>query len=1076
MALQTDEISIKITSVADKAINTLTKLADKYSSLSNAIQPVTNALKKTSDVISSTTSKFKSLSNTADKTANDFRDKLKEALNLNPKVDISDAEKKLNTIKDKYDELKLATERFDNSIYGAGKNSPKGSFYGDRYQKDINKPMNTLHAPDISKLNVSYVEAKAQMAEYSKEMEKLNTEIDKTNGKKVDIKLSDVVYDIESATKALIVLNDELEKAKGTSNYENIKAAMKNIEKQFGITRKEALASSENVEKIGKSARRVGRPVNNLSRIFDKVKSSSSKIGSAFSGLGNKIQKVFGVGEHKLKKFSLGLMGIRTVMSFLTKSVTAYLSFDSMLQDSVSNSWNMMGALLGPAIEYVANMFAYATTYIYSFVKALTGIDLVARANAKAMATQAKATKGAAKEAQKALAPFDEIFNINQDKNAAGGGGSDLDLIEVPDIKANTIFDNLMKALKEGRWYDAGKIIADGINDALDSIPWNSIQKKAQSLGTNIAKFMNGSIENLDWNLLGSTIGNGIQTAIVFAYSWVTEFNFAAFGKGLGDSLNSAFASIDWAMLAQTIGKGIIGVFDTISNFLAEVDWQKIGEDVRMFLVNIPWKDIWESVKTAIKEAFEGFSEFIGGLLNIKPEDVQGFLREIGIIVAGIATFALTLKVLDLFKKEKGPVSDAVSTIGESFGNAAEKFGKAAEIIAVLGGLALVISSLTELFKTFSDSNMSLGEAAAFLGIAIGSVVAGFVAIAAASKMIELPQVIGIAVVFAGLSAVFLTLTGLMNSFANAGVKINDVVKLMVTIFGSMIVLMAAIALLGPAMTAGLIPFSILMLEISAVLIVMALTIPTILDAVGKFINTIAPPLIALLRTIGDIIVSIIYSLGTVLPPIIRSVGSLFKTIFDGISKVVNTVGNTIVKILNSAKDLTTTVLNAILNFINRLGPAINNFVNNAIYAVTRLINFMISGVEYMVNTLVIDGIRNMIKAVNKIPLVNLPVPSRVSVPRFVPKLETGTNRIEKEGLYHLHEDEAVVPKKYNPALGGGFEQDDRAVEETNSLLRALIDVVESKDYQPKIGVDDIGKASVDYIRKQRRVTGGSVI
>ena len=43
-------------------------------------------------------------------------------------------------------------------------------------------------------------------------------------------------------------------------------------------------------------------------------------------------------------------------------------------------------------------------------------------------------------------------------------------------------------------------------------------------------------------------------------------------------------------------------------------------------------------------------------------------------------------------------------------------------------------------------------------------------------------------------------------------------------------------------------------------------------------------------------------------------------------------------------------------------------------------------------------------------------------------------------------------------------------------LLRQLIDIVDSKDYQPKITVDEIGQASVTFIRNQKRITGGSVI
>ena len=54
---------------------------------------------------------------------------------------------------------------------------------------------------------------------------------------------------------------------------------------------------------------------------------------------------------------------------------------------------------------------------------------------------------------------------------------------------------------------------------------------------------------------------------------------------------------------------------------------------------------------------------------------------------------------------------------------------------------------------------------------------------------------------------------------------------------------------------------------------------------------------------------------------------------------------------------------------------------------------------------------------------ININIPgTKIGVgwkPFKIPGLATGTNQIENEGLYHLHEGEAVVPKKYNPTTGG---------------------------------------------------------
>lgn len=325
---------------------------------------------------------------------------------------------------------------------------------------------------------------------------------------------------------------------------------------------------------------------------------------------------------------------------------------------------------------------------------------------------------------------------------------------------------------------------------------------------------------------------------------------------------------------------------------------------------------------------------------EIKPPKWLIIIRDIGqwiidhwkIIVGAIVAVGLALIGIKIAKwiGDASKAKEATEGLGTSFTGFFDKLGTAVEVIAILGGLALVISSLTELITAFSESGMTL----------------------------------------------------------------TDVIGLMGTVLGTIVILMGAIALLGPSMTAGLIPFLGVVAGISAILLVMAATLPTILTAVSDFITAIAPSLIQLLDTIGINIDRIITSLGTNLPPIINSIGGLFGTVFNGIAKVISTVGNTIVKVLNTAKDLVTTVLNAILNFINRLGPAINNFVDNVIRAVTKLINFMISGIEYLVNTLVIRAVNKMIEAINKIGEyvgIEIPTVSQVSIPRFVPKFAKGT-------------------------------------------------------------------------------------
>src|SRR5699024_1730873 len=80
---------------------------------------------------------------------------------------------------------------------------------------------------------------------------------------------------------------------------------------------------------------------------------------------------------------------------------------------------------------------------------------------------------------------------------------------------------------------------------------------------------------------------------------------------------------------------------------------------------------------------------------------------------------------------------------------------------------------------------------------------------------------------------------------------------------------------------------------------------------------------------------------------------------------------------------------------------------------------------------LIINAINAMINGLNKIKIKSPKIPSWV--PKFggkgfeigfnipnVPSLDVGTNLVKEDGLAMIHEGEAVVPKKYNPASGGG--------------------------------------------------------
>ena len=88
-----------------------------------------------------------------------------------------------------------------------------------------------------------------------------------------------------------------------------------------------------------------------------------------------------------------------------------------------------------------------------------------------------------------------------------------------------------------------------------------------------------------------------------------------------------------------------------------------------------------------------------------------------------------------------------------------------------------------------------------------------------------------------------------------------------------------------------------------------------------------------------------------------------------------------------------------------------------------------------------------------------------------LPRLDVGTNNIPEDGPYYLHANEAVVPKKYNPALGGGTN------EETNRRLDTLIDVIANMETTNivNIGNEQLYRRQQRYVRRQNDKYGTDI-
>ncbi len=159
-----------------------------------------------------------------------------------------------------------------------------------------------------------------------------------------------------------------------------------------------------------------------------------------------------------------------------------------------------------------------------------------------------------------------------------------------------------------------------------------------------------------------------------------------------------------------------------------------------------------------------------------------------------------------------------------------------------------------------------------------------------------------------------------------------------------------------------------------------------------------------------------------------------FTGLWDGIKGIFNGVVNwfkgaikSYINIYVNAFDAIRRAFIGVWDFIkgawSKGGKIFAGFTDGVVNTFKRVVNLLIRGI----NTAIAIPFRTLNSSLNRIRGVNIlgvepfkglwkhnPIPT----PR-IPSLDVGTNYVGGDGLAMLHKGEAVVPKKYNPAMGG---------------------------------------------------------
>lgn len=536
---------------------------------------------------------------------------------------------------------------------------------------------------------------------------------------------------------------------------------------------KKARAQSEaqaSNTKLQSSEENLGNSSSRLKTIFGAIADSVQWLGLRVGKLSGKFNKIKSVGSNAFKSIKSHIVGSDSALAKFGKRLSSSLSmysrvFKMMLLFQLFSAGmdlvkNQIGGALTQNAQFCASLAAIkgnlaiafqpiynailpalntlmagirqATIWLASFTHTLFGGSVKSSvAAAKAIDAQTNSTKGLTKATQKqakAQSDLDELNIIPDNSNSSdpsSGTGStgvqpsygDADLIS----GQNAFAEKLKEAWANSDFTEIGQIVADKINDALNSINWDKIQATAKKIALCLATFLNGFVGELDWGLVGSTIANGLNTALIFAYTFLTTFNFLKFGQAIGTMINSGVSTFNWALLGSAIAAGFNAAFDFVYGFVTTMDWAQLGTSIGTAITTFFQDTDWAELGMDLSGLVLGLLTLLD--TTIESTDWTEVGTSIGDVIKNIDWPTVFQEVWNVITDAFGGLKDVLTGFLTSIGMDENTAQIISEFATAIGAVTLAFGPLSKILGTVNGVMDIFKDKNALIALAIAAVI-----------------------------------------------------------------------------------------------------------------------------------------------------------------------------------------------------------------------------------------------------------------------------------------------------------------------------------------------------------------
>lgn len=649
--------------------------------------------------------------------------------------------------------------------------------------------------------------------ELEKQLDEIYYKIERMQNKKAQMEANGTAYVDQSASKEYAVLLAQLEASENrladignrlgvsyatlrqriadvnpaSSQFrEIIASSVSPMQKVVGILR----AMKSQLFGVDKAQKKVDKSSSAMRRGMKKTDSTTKNLSNSVFRLGNmfKLMLIRMAMRGVISSTREGLQKLAQYSDSTNRAISALISEMIQLRNSFSTTFANLIQYAQPALTQFISLLSQAVTWTAQLFAALAGKDTYVKAvkvqqdYADSLEKTTDSTKDAAKETQKAIAPFDELIQIIRTKkedSSTDSGKNELkpeDMFTTEEVandiklraeEIKNIFGKLFEPIKDS-WDSHGTYAVQAAKSAL-----GSLKQLAGDIGASFLQVWNdeGYGEGIASNLI-ITFGNlaNIVANLTgrFGEAWAEADTGTSIIRHLGDILvtisgffRQASESIkDWA--AKLDFGPLLRSFD---NVLAKMNpvVQSLGKILLWLLDNVLLpvaKWALECAVPAVLDLIAAGFDFLGSVLDaLEPLATwlwEEFLQPFG-EWAGETVIAAIQKVVEWLTKFSDWIRDhqeevqnitlavlaffAAWKVVEFMSNVSRMIGSISNLMGALGGLdlkfgaiVLVITSIIYIAARVAKAwdKMTPGEKLATKIIAVAGAIALVVAAVAA--------------------------------------------------------------------------------------------------------------------------------------------------------------------------------------------------------------------------------------------------------------------------------------------------------------------------------------------------------